>query len=206
MVLELNLQNHVRFINQYLPLNEILEYLQLSDIYLFTSKDPHQAVSGTFSYAVSCSCPIISTPIPHALEVLKNGAGLIFDFQDSDQLAKAVNLLLDDEPMRRNLSNNGLQTIAPSAWENVSVKYAYLFNSVSVNISVNFRRPKLNFSHIKKLTTDFGIIQFSKIDQPDLSSGYTIDDNARAMVAFCMHYEMTRNPEDISYINTYLHF
>jgi hypothetical protein len=44
---------------RFLPLPELLEYLQLTDIYLFTSKDPQQAVSGTFSYAMSSGCPII---------------------------------------------------------------------------------------------------------------------------------------------------
>src|SRR5690606_31071438 len=62
------LQDNVKFINKYVPLDELLEYLQLTDIYLFTSKDPNQAVSGTFSYAMSCGCAIISTPIPHARE------------------------------------------------------------------------------------------------------------------------------------------
>ena len=69
----LGLQHHVKFINSYLPLKELLDYLQLTDIYLFTSKDPNQAVSGTFSYAISCGCPVISTPIPHASELLMSG-------------------------------------------------------------------------------------------------------------------------------------
>ncbi len=51
---ELNIGKHVQFINRFVPLNELLEFLQLTDIYLFTSKDPNQAVSGTFSYALSC--------------------------------------------------------------------------------------------------------------------------------------------------------
>src|SRR5690606_1507322 len=58
IVKELQLEKHVRFINQYLPLNELLEHLQITDIYLFTSKDRNQAVSGTFSYAVGCGCPV----------------------------------------------------------------------------------------------------------------------------------------------------
>jgi glycosyltransferase involved in cell wall biosynthesis len=62
----------------------------LTDIYLFTSKDPNQAVSGTFSYAVSCGCPVISTPIPHAKEVLGNDNGIIIDFENRIQLSKAI--------------------------------------------------------------------------------------------------------------------
>src|SRR6185503_1066198 len=93
-VAALHLEPHVRFVNSFLPLGDLLEYLQLTDIYLFTSKDPNQAVSGTFSYAISCGCPIISTPIPHAREVVGNDAGIIFDFENADQLAEAIIKLL----------------------------------------------------------------------------------------------------------------
>ncbi len=89
-VLDLNLQSHVRFINKYLPLADLLGYLQRTDIYLFTSKDPYQAVSGTFAYAMGCGCPIISTPIPHAKELLA-GAGLIVDFERPEQFAGGYN-------------------------------------------------------------------------------------------------------------------
>lgn len=203
---QLQLQQHVRFINKYLPLDQLLEYLQLTDIYLFTSKDPNQAVSGTFSYAISCACPIISTPIPHAKEVLRDDAGIIIDFQNSGQLAKAVNLLLGDEELRRFYGKNGLQRIEPSAWENVAVAYSTLFRRVSGDISLVFRVPELNLSHIKHLTTEFGMIQFANINHPDLSSGYTIDDNARAMVALIMHYKITGDKADLPYIQIYLDF
>jgi glycosyltransferase involved in cell wall biosynthesis len=97
------------------------EYLQLTDIYLFTSNDPNQAVSGTFAYAMSCACPIISTPIPHAREVLTEDTGIIFDFNNSQQLSQSVIKLLKDEPLRKNISSNTLQKIVSTAWENSSV-------------------------------------------------------------------------------------
>ncbi len=203
---ELKLQHHVKFINSYLPLEDLLGYLQLTDIYLFTSKDPNQAVSGTFSYAVSCGCPIISTPIPHAREVLRDDAGIIIDFQNSKQLGEAVNLLLKDEELRITFSNNGLQRIEPNSWENISLANADLFKKIDKHILLQFRLPELNLSHIKRLTTDFGMIQFSKINHPDISSGYTIDDNARALVSICMHFELTGEKEDLGYMAIYLDF
>lgn len=206
LVQELGVQNYVKFINYYLPLPELLEYLQLTDIYLFTSRDPNQAVSGTFSYAISCGCPIVSTPIPHAKEVLKDDAGIIFDFQNHEQLAQAVNLLLKDEELKTSYSNNGLQRIVSSAWENVSLSHAALFIKACKALSFQFKIPAINLDHTKRLTTSVGIIQFSKIEQPDIDSGYTIDDNARALVAMVMHYELTRDEEDIPYIKTYLNF
>jgi glycosyltransferase involved in cell wall biosynthesis len=220
-VSNLCLQNHVQFVNAYLPLSDLLEYLQLTDIYLFTSKDPNQAVSGTFSYAMSCGCPIVSTPIPHACEVLNDDTGILIDFQNSEQLAKAVNYLMSDDKLIPSFSSNTLHRIVPTVWENSAVAHALLVqktagkntnkenmtkNISTDKISLEYRLPAVNLDHIKKMTTDVGMIQFSKINQPDLESGYTIDDNARALVALSMHYEKTGNKEDVRYIRTYLNF
>lgn len=44
------------------------------------------------------------------------------------------------------------------------------------------------------MTTPFGMIQFARINHPDIESGYTLDDNARALIAICQHYELTADP------------
>jgi glycosyltransferase involved in cell wall biosynthesis len=204
---ELGLQRHVLFINSFLPLNELLEYLQLTDIYLFTSKDPNQAVSGTFSYAISCGCPVISTPIPHAKEVLKDDGGIIIDFENSIQLSNAVLNLLNNEELRNSISMNGLHIMASTAWENSAIAHAHLFREIlDAHVILKFRLPKINLTHIKKMTTDFGIIQFSKLSHPDIESGYTLDDNARAMHAMCQHFKLTNDESDLENIAIYLHF
>ncbi len=207
MVQKSGLQNHVKFINYYLPLQDLLEYLQLTDIYLFTSKDPNQAVSGTFAYAMSCACPIISTPIPHAKEVLCDDTGIIVDFQDPVQLKAAIEHLLDDEKLLTAFSSNTLQRIIPTAWENSALAHARLLKEVSDgSIPLHYRLPEINLAHVKKMTTDFGMIQFSKFNQPDIESGYTLDDNARALIAFSMHYALTGDVNDIPYLRIYLNF
>lgn len=203
----LQLQNHVQFINRYLSLSDLLEYLQLTDIYLFTSKDPNQAVSGTFSYAMSCGCPIVSTPIPHACEVLFGESGIIVDFGNVQQLAKEVNLLLLDEQLRKKISTNALHKIAPTVWENAAIAHVLLFGKIAEDkFSLHYKIPEINLDHIKKLTTSFGMIQFSNINQPDINSGYTLDDNARAMVAMCQHFELTKDIADLEYIRIYFDF
>jgi glycosyltransferase involved in cell wall biosynthesis len=223
---DLQLKNHVKFINAYLPLPDLLEYLQMTDIYLFTSKDPHQAVSGTFSYALSCGCPIVSTPIPHAREVLTEDTGILIDFQNPKQLANAVNRLMGDAALSTAFSVSTLQQIVPTVWENSAIAHAQLLKKVvkqyassdiptnynnnmpskKEKIDLNYRVPVINLSHIEKMTTDIGIIQFSIINQPDVSTGYTLDDNARALVAVCMHYEWSRDETDLEALRTYLNF
>lgn len=223
----LSLESHVLFINQYVQLSTLLEYLQMTDIYLFTSKDPNQAVSGTFLYAMSCACPIISTPIPQAKELLTSDTGLIIDFNDSGQLSAGVCMLLNNDGLRLSFSSNALHRIAPTIWENSAISLGNLFkellnqrkydeqdvvsrakHSTSKNqdVKLKFIYPELKLDHIKRMTTEFGIIQFSKINQPDVSSGYTLDDNSRALIVYCMAFGLNFEQSDLYYINLYLDF
>lgn len=203
----LQLEEHVVFINKFVPLSELLEYLQLSDCYIFTSKDPNQAVSGTFSYAVSCGCPIVSTPIPHAKEVLQLGNGVLFDFGNSEQLAEKVNDLLNNEEVRQEMKMKGLHNSAATSWENSAIAHGLIFaNLLKKTFKLKYKKSQINLNHLQAMTTDVGVIQFSKINTPDLESGYTLDDNARALIAACDHYKITQNEKDVRLIETYANF
>lgn len=207
IVEDLNLKDNVRFINQYLETNELLDYLKATDVYLFTSKDPNQAVSGTFSYAMSCACPMVASKIPHTLEVLTCDCGILVDIGDVDQFAEQTIKLLADDNLREEMGINAFTKMRASSWENVAISHMNTYKTLMEDRSeIKFTYPPIQLRHIKKLTTDLGIIQFSKISIPDLSSGYTLDDNARALIAFCMHFKLTKDKEDLPYILIYLDF
>jgi len=207
LVEELKISKNVIFINRYVKLSELLELLGATDIYLFTSKDPNQAVSGTFAYAMSCACPIIASSIPHTREILTQDSGYIINIGDSEKLAKTCIELLSNQKLRKFMSFNAFQKANAYSWENTAVKHSFLYHKIlksSLPIKVDY--PEIKLDHFKTLTTNRGIIQFSKIDVPDLNSGYTLDDNARALIAICMHYQLFKNEEDLKYIGIYLDF
>jgi glycosyltransferase involved in cell wall biosynthesis len=200
------LQEHVLFINKYVSLDALLDYLQRTDIYLFTSKDPNQAVSGTLAYALGCGCPVIATPIPHAKELL-DGAGVQVDFQNHQQLADAAINCISKPKLLQKMHLNALHRISPSAWQNVAIAHAELSKKNSVHKTyLQFNIPKISLTHIRNLTTNLAMIQFSKISTPDLESGYTLDDNARALIAVIKYYDITRNAADLALIDLYFNF
>ncbi|RAJ24726.1 glycosyltransferase involved in cell wall biosynthesis [Gelidibacter algens] len=202
---DLKIGSHVTFVNEFVPLETLLEYLQLTDVYLFTSKDPNQAVSGTFAYAMSCGCPIISTPIPHAKEVLSENKGLLFDFENSKMLTKHLRTLLNDKQHRKNLGLNGLHASASTSWQNSALAHGNLFQKFAPKIKLVFNKPEIKLQHLYRMTTTVGLIQFAKLNQPDIQSGYTLDDNARALIVICEAFKLTRDealiPSMILYFN-----
>jgi len=207
LIKDLKIEDHVIFVNRYMDLKELLEYLKLSDLYLFTSKDPNQAVSGTFSYAMSCACPVVSTPIAHAKEILKSDVGAFYEFYDSKGLSKVVKEILKDPKRLKEKSLNAFRLSQPTIWQNVAISVLDEFYKISDTlVPIHFKRPEIDFLHLMRLTTDIGVIQFSKINVPDFDSGYTIDDNARALIATIMRFKERPSEELLNCIETYLDF
>ncbi len=81
-----------------------------------------------------------------------------------------------------------------------------LAETAGSQMQVRYNYPAINLNHLKQMTTPKGIIQFSIINQPDINSGYTLDDNARALVAMGMYFRQTGNDGSIDEIRKYLGF
>ena len=208
LVNKYDLNDNVQFINQYLDLDELLNYLALTDIYLFTSKDPNQAVSGTFLYAMSSGCPIISTSFVQAKEMLDEGTGVLINFNSPNELSIAAKRLLSDPELMKNMSMNAYHATRTSIWENVAISHSNLFSYIKGNNKGNLSPilPPISLHHFNKMTDDAGFIQFAKISTPDIESGYTVDDNARALIALCMFNQSFIDKSSIYLMKHYLDF
>jgi hypothetical protein len=65
-------------------------------------------------------------------------------------------------------------------------------------------RPPL--THLKRLTTKDGIIQHADHEVPDPSFGYSIDDNARALIACLWHYQIFQDPSVLQLGEIYFNY
>lgn len=71
---------------------------------------------------------------------------------------------------------------------------------------LTYSLPAVNAEHIKRISRQLGIIQFAKGNRPDIDTGYTLDDNARALIALCRVYVDRKDPTCGKYIKRYLEF
>ncbi|MDD2657940.1 MAG: glycosyltransferase, partial [Candidatus Pacebacteria bacterium] len=188
---DLRLSSHVNFYNEYVSVDDLLHFLRAADIYISTSLNPNQAVSGTLTYALGTGRPVVSTPFAQARELITSESGILVDFKDPGSYAAAIMRLLKDPPLREQLGKNAYFRTRNMTWGNVALEYSKLFSKYSRDIAeVSERKkiPRINLSHLFRLTDDFGVIQFAKLSLPDISSGYTLDDNARALIVACLYY------------------
>lgn len=207
LVEELGLKNNVKFYNKYLTLDEIIGYLLATDIYICTNLDENQIVSGTLAYALSCGKVVISTPSVYAKELLAKDRGILVKFENPNSFSEAINKILSDKELKKNLEENAYLFSRSMIWPNVATQYLNIFNKiVKLREETTEKYPKIKLAHLKNLTDDFGILQFSNKAVPDKESGYTTDDNTRALIVSILHNALFNSEETLNLAKTYLNF
>ena len=130
IVSQLGLEEHVRFNNRFLSLNELVRYLCATDVYITPYLNKDQICSGTLAYAVGCGKAIVSTPYLYAEEVLSDGRGCLVDFESPDGIAQTTSRILDNRDLKESLETNAYAYGRRAAWFNVAVDYLDLFHRV----------------------------------------------------------------------------
>ncbi len=206
-VKELGLEKNVKFYNKYIPLKEIVQYLQATDIYICSNNNPHQVVSGTLAYAVGSGRAVISTPFLHAKELVTPDRGILAEFNSPKSFANAIIRIASNKKLKNSMEKNAYANTRHMTWDNVALAYMSIFKKhISLSKKDGVKIPKIKLNHLINLTDDFGLLQFTNNTQPATSSGYTLDDNSRAMIVCCMHYNTFKNKSALNLIRTYMDF
>jgi glycosyltransferase involved in cell wall biosynthesis len=130
LVADYGLENNVKLIDRYLGFDELVSYLQATDIYLTPYLNPVQIVSGTLAYAIGLGKAVVSTPYLYAEELLAHGRGFLVNFRDAASIADTMNSLLEDRDLRASTQRRAYRFGRQMTWPNVAQEYGRLFSSL----------------------------------------------------------------------------
>jgi glycosyltransferase involved in cell wall biosynthesis len=203
LVKSLKLKNYVFFLNEYINQKEIFKYLSAADIYITPYINEAQITSGTLSYAIGAGAAVVSTPYWHAAELLANGRGKLFNFNDSIGLSNMLIELLGNPDELKNIRRKAYEYGKKIIWPRTGEKYIEVAQKIldgkpkvpeKGEIIIDpLILPPFSLAHIKRLTDDTGIIQHANFGIPNLKEGYCLDDNARALLMVLMAYRQKKN-------------
>jgi glycosyltransferase involved in cell wall biosynthesis len=193
--LELGIQDHVLFIDAFVDLKKLTEYLQAADVYVTPYHNPGQITSGTLSYAVGLGKPVVSTRYVHAQELLGDGTGVLVPFRDPAGLANAIIKLLDNDDYRAELSQRAYGVGRTMTWHRYAKTALKAFELIisqksPKNRVVNIHTPVIGTAAIERLSDDTGMFQHSRFGVADRNHGYCIDDNARALALMSISHDI----------------
>jgi glycosyltransferase involved in cell wall biosynthesis len=201
LVDHLGLRDHVSFIDRYVSDAELLEWLSACDVFVTAYANEQQITSGTLAYALAAGAAIVSTPYPHARELLGDGRGVLVPFEDASALADRIGILLTDDPARSALRARAHAHARSMTWSRVAQRYRLLLDEIADDRAetTGGRRlsdfelalPPVVRRHLDALSDRDGIFQHAVGPTADPRHGQCTDDVARALLVDVRHSAVT---------------
>ncbi len=194
---DLGVSDNVRFVDRFVPTEELVEYLAAMDIYVTPYLNQKQITSGTLAYSVGAGKAVISTPYWYAEELLGEGRGVLVPFRDADAIAEAVLAIQRDPRAHDEMGRKAAEFGRKMLWPEVGKRYLESFARAKRDSAQRRRSihtepltagraigelPELRLDHLFDLSDDTGILQHATFTVPNRSEGYCVDDNARALL------------------------
>ena len=216
---EKDVEANVIFYNRFVSLEELVQFISASDIYITPYLDVAQITSGTLAYTLGAGKAVISTPYWYAEEMLADERGALVPFSDPQALAEQVIDLLENESKRHAMRKRAYLFGRDMIWSQVAQQYMKSFERARAErrhfaqaefaVKALDKRvgelPPLKLDHLRHLTDDTGIFQHAIFTIPNYREGYTTDDNARALMVSALLEELG-NKEATELATRYLAF
>jgi hypothetical protein len=187
---DLGVAKNIRWINEFLEPDHLLELIEAADIYITPYGSMAQATSGTLSYAVALGKAVVSTPYAHAQELLADDHGILFPVDDAGALSSALIDLLEHPDRIAILQQRAYLRGRSMLWSSFAAQCMNIIYDITQKQfiaanrdSIDIRNlPRLGQAGINRMCDDTGMLQHSIFNVPDRAHGYCVDDNARALL------------------------
>jgi glycosyltransferase involved in cell wall biosynthesis len=124
--LQLGIQNYVQFIGE-IPHEKVQTYMQQAEVFVLPSLS--EGLPNVIIEAMACGLPIVVSRVGGIPEIITNDTnGYLVEAKDTESIAKYIIVLLEDEKLRKKISDTNKQLVKKYTWENVIVELERLYH------------------------------------------------------------------------------
>lgn len=125
-IYKLNLEDKVIFTG-YIPLSDLPVFYNAADIFIFPSL--HEGFGLPVIEAMACGTPVITSNV-YATKEIAEGAAILVDPYNTEEIANAISVLLSDSHLRKRLSRKGLIRAKKFSWKKTACKYLEIYKQI----------------------------------------------------------------------------
>lgn len=132
IVTELDLDDNVEFIDEYVSEPMLRDLLLDASIVVLPYDSTEQIVSGVMVEAVAAGVPVVATTFPHSVELAEQGAVSAVAHRSPQDIAQSIALLIEETHVWEEMMA-AQSRIAPGLeWTNVALEYEGLIESFAM--------------------------------------------------------------------------
>lgn len=125
---KLSLKDRIKFTGRLSQL-DVLQYLKVGDLFILNST--YEGLPHIVLEAMSVNTPVIATRVGGTPEIIEDGInGILIEPKNQIQLKKAIERVLKDEDLRKELVKNARERLKRFSWENLVNKTMNLLEEV----------------------------------------------------------------------------
>lgn len=189
LVAKHHLTRHVKFVNAYIPLNKLIEYIRASDLYITPYTNMEQISSGALAYAVAAGKLCVSTPYRYAKEMLVGRRGYLVAAENPLAIRDAILHGLNNPEAAYRMRQKCYAQGRMMTWARVGFRYVRMIDHLLIAYSRPLKYISVSLDHLKSMTNHNGLVEHATRYQPNMGEGYATDDNARALMVAIQHGE-----------------
>jgi len=113
----------VAFDANYLDVASLRRVVARADVVVLPYESREQVTSGVLIEAVAAGKPVVATAFPHAVELLRDGAGLVVPHGDRRALAHALTRVLVEPGLAASIADRSRRVTPELRWSSVAARY-----------------------------------------------------------------------------------
>lgn len=127
---ELGLQDVVEFDGRYLDIDALTLEVRSADFVVLPYESTEQVTSGVLVEAIGAGKPVIASAFPHAVEILRGGAGIVVPHSDPDALSAALRKVVEDPDLADAMADKAREIGSTLYWPVIARVYQEITNSL----------------------------------------------------------------------------